>query len=142
MPPPAVEKPPAIVEPKVVEEPAPTADSIELGEKSYAQINELKKRLKAIANRRSIYVASKFSGEGQDPTLKRCTLQLSYVEQDISMCTGIVAKGENKVYADSLKSIALLGDIIAAAKDMTTSVTKVLPQLEALKSSLKEEVTV
>jgi len=100
-----------------------------LADISYAKINELKKQLKSIGNKRSIWIASKFSvGEGQDTLLKRVSLQLSYIEQDISSCNGTLAKGETKIFIDSLKSISILNEILKTTpisnKDMMISIQK------------------
>ena len=148
MPPPEkliFEEPVAIPDAKeiVEEQPIESTDAPTLGDITYTRINELKKRMKTIANKRSMYIASKFSaGETQDATLKRSSLQLAYAEEDISMCTGAVAKGENKIFGDALKSIAVLNEIlkITPAKDMMISIQKVLPMLETHRNELKEEV--
>lgn len=103
---------------------------------SLSEINELKKQIKRVSNKRSIYIAAKLSGANQDPALKLLVETLNNIESDINMCKGLQQRGESKVRIDLLKYKAS-GN---SSKTTMLFVDETLAQMEYRKEDIKKEV--
>ncbi len=100
------------------------------------EINEWKKQLKRIANKRSLVIAAQLSGDSMDPMLKQSSMQVGILEQDIQTCKSALERGEKKIKADLLKS-----DIIQNKTDLV-SLEKRIGELEYERGRLKDMVII
>lgn len=125
--------------PPTQEEDYEAEESPQFVDESVAQseINELKKLMKRMSNKRSIYIASKLSGTNQDYSLKEMSDRLADVEADITFCKNSKQRGENKIKADLMRTKLKLWSM---SKIPTIGVDEGVAQLEFVKTDLKEQV--
>lgn len=99
-------------------------------------INELKKQIKRISNKRAIYIAGKLSGINQDEKLRGFGDMLSNMDADIVTCKGLQQRGEIKIQVGSLKH-RLSG---TGTNKAFVFIDETLAQLEYRKEDIKREV--
>lgn len=97
-------------------------------------INDMKKMIKRISNKRSIAIAAQLSGESQDKLLKDFVDVLANVEHDISYCQLAQSRCEHKIAPSSLRSR------IWKDKGQQLDITIVQTKLEQKRDDLKEAV--
>lgn len=98
-------------------------------------INDMKKILKKVSNKRSMAIAAQLSGEYQDTLLKEFTDLLARVEHDIAHCEVAVTRCEHKIKLSALRS--QLWKDHGQAVDIATTVTKLTAKREELKESVR-----
>eukprot|EP01033_Poteriospumella_lacustris_P016311 gene16311-11660_t len=98
-------------------------------------INDMKKILKKISNKRSMAIAAQLSGEYQDTLLKEFTELLTRVEHDIAHCEVAVTRCEHKIKLSALRS--QLWKDHGQAVDIAATVPKLTAKREELKESIK-----
>lgn len=98
-------------------------------------INEVKKTLKRIVNKRSLAVAAQLSGDHQDALLHDFTKVLSKVEADISHLLSLSAQCVHKIKPEELRS-----QVIRSQKSQL-DIAFVIPKLESKREELKEAVS-
>jgi uncharacterized protein YdcH (DUF465 family) len=103
-------------------------------------INELKKQIKRVSNKRSIYIAAKLSGSNQDSLLKSLSDKLNQIEADITTCKGLQQRGETKVRLDALKHKSQ-GNGLGHGKQTMLFVEDTLAQLDFRRDDIKKEVS-
>lgn len=96
-------------------------------------INEMKKMIKKISNKRSMAIAAQLSGD-QDKLLSEFSSLLSKVEADITFCRSAISRCEHKISASILKS-QLWKD-----KGQPLDIAMVQQKLESKREELKESV--
>lgn len=97
-------------------------------------INDMKKILKKISNKRSMAIAAQLSGEYQDTLLKDFTDLLARVEHDIAHCEVAVTRCEHKIKLSALRS--QLWKDHGQAVDIPTAIAKLTAKREELKESV------
>lgn len=98
-------------------------------------INDMKKILKKISNKRSMAIAAQLSGEYQDTLLKEFTELLSRVEHDIAHCEVAVTRCEHKIKLSTLRS--QLWKDHGQAVEIAATITKLTAKREELKESVR-----
>eukprot|EP00981_Chlorochromonas_danica_P010206 scaffold3057_cov163-Ochromonas_danica.AAC.12 len=122
-----------VAEPLFSSDPTPT-EVVDPGET--ADISEIKKQIKRIGNKRAIIIAGKFSGDGQDPTLKKLTRSLELAEADLTRCQSLKQCGDTRIKAGELRSSIATSSHGAAAFRLDS----VIGDLEVMKSELREMI--
>ncbi len=99
--------------------------------------SDMKKKLKRIANKRSLVIASKLSGDDQDAELRKHGRALELLEADLSRCRGAQQRGNTRIEAGELKTKKSSTSHASSA----LRIDAVLQELEDERSHLKEQVT-
>jgi hypothetical protein len=97
--------------------------------------------MKRINNKRSLYIASKLSGSGQDERLKELSNALNDIDIDLNRCKLMEEKGEKSINFKLLKSNL---DDLFLTNGLTLSelidLSKVIRILDFKKSEMRELV--
>lgn len=104
------------------------------------EISELKKLIKRLGNKRSMYVASKLSGSSQDETLKALNEDLNDVEADYSRVKFAEDRGESFVKLNIMK-VELLVPLSLGRSDQI-SLESAYTQLNEMRMQVKEHIKV
>ena len=102
------------------------------------EISELKKLIKRLGNKRSMYVASKLSGSNQDETLKALNEDLNDVENDYSRVKFAEDRGESYVKLNMLKLEFLVP--LSLGRSDQLSLESAYTQLEEMRAQVKEQI--
>lgn len=123
-----------VAEPLFTSDPTPPTEVVDPGET--ADISEIKKQIKRISNKRAIIIAGKFSGAGQDPSLKKLTRSLELAEADLARCQSLKQCGDTRIKAGELRSSIVTSSHGSAALRLDS----VIGDLEVMKSELREMI--
>ena len=105
---------------------------------SLEDISELKKELKRLINKRSIFVATRLSGANQDNELKTCDVNTNKLDAEIAVVKAMKSRGERTVPADKYRSEF----ITLHAHQAPHSPDSVIAKLESVRTQIKDQVSV